>query len=69
MSTRTYMTGMIALMVNAVLFGLGAVVVLMTPALAARAGLWLPVVIGVSFLLSPVISWYIAPRLRARRHA
>ncbi|MFA5899507.1 MAG: hypothetical protein WC829_10385 [Hyphomicrobium sp.] len=66
MSTRTAIAALIWMMVNAVLFGAGAVAVLSIPQLNANAMLWLPVVIAASFLLSPLIAWQIAPTLRAR---
>lgn len=64
--TRAYIAVAVALMVNAVLFGFGAVAVLSVPALNEQAKIWLPVVIVASFVLAPPIAWKIAPRLRAR---
>jgi len=52
-------------MVNAVLFGLGAVAVL----IIAPEEQWkflLPLVIVMSFIFAAPIAWLIAPRLRAR---
>ena len=72
MDNRTGISLLISMMVGAVLFGVGAVLVLSVPALSARASVLLPVVIAASFVISPFISWYLAPRLRARwqrRHA
>ncbi len=54
------------MIVNAVLFGTGAVVVLSVPALAAYAHILLPAVIVLSFVLSPFLAWTIAPMMRAR---
>jgi hypothetical protein len=66
MTTRFYITILVAMMADAVLFGIGAVVVLSVSILNEQAKVLLPVVIVASVLLGPVIAWYIAPRLRAR---
>lgn len=66
MSTRLYIAGLIGLMISGVLFGIGALTVLMIPAFAAKANVLLPVAIVLSFLLTPPIAWKIAPKLRAR---
>ena len=66
LSTNTQIAILLSLMVNAVLFGIGAVTVLTIPALSENAKIWLPAVIVASFLISPVISWLLAPRLRSR---
>jgi hypothetical protein len=66
MSTRAFITILVSLMTNAVLFGIGAVTVLSVPQLNDHATVLLPVVIVISLLLGPVIAWLIAPRLRAR---
>lgn len=66
MKTRTYMTGIVSLMVNAVLFGVGAIIVLTVPELRENAVYLIPVVVLLSFLLAPFIAWKIAPRMRAR---
>lgn len=68
MSTESYMTGVIALMVNAVLFGIGIATVLSIPALSAKAVTLIPVVVFASILLSGPLSAYLAPRLRLRWH-
>ena len=54
------------MMVNAVSFGVGAVTVLATPALAEYAACLLPAVVIASFVVSPFIASLIAPRLRHR---
>ena len=64
--TRLGIAAMVGLMVNAVLFGVGLITILMTPALSANAFVALPVMIALSFVVSAPISWAIAPRLRAR---
>lgn len=66
MRTRTFIAGLIALPINAVLFGAGAIVVLSIPALAEQAKYLLPVVIVAGFVVAAPIAWMMAPRLRAR---
>lgn len=66
MKTRTYLTGIVSLMVNAVLFGAGVVVVLSVPALSEHAIYLIPAVVVASFVLTPFIAWKIAPRMRLR---
>ena len=66
MGPRLYITIMLSLMTCAVLFGIGAIAVLSVPMLSEQAKFLLPVVIAASFVLGPVIAWFMAPRLRAR---
>ena len=66
MSARIYITILLSLMTCSVLFGIGAVAVLSVPALSEQAKFLLPVVIAASFVIGPVIAWFMAPRLRAR---
>lgn len=66
MSPRAFITVLLSLMVNAVLFGVGAILVLSVPALNEQAKFLLPVVIVASFIMTPFIAWTMAPRLRAR---
>ena len=66
MSIRTWITALVSMMVNAVAFGIGAIAVLTIPALEADAWFWLPLVVVVSFAVSPFIAWQIAPMLRSR---
>lgn len=63
--TRLAIAALIFMMVQAVLFGIGAILVLATP-LSAHAMILMPWVVGVSFIVSAPLSWIIAPRLRAR---
>ena len=65
MSIRLQISILVYVMVQAVLFGVGTVLVLATP-LSAVAMTLMPWVVGVSAVLSAPISWIIAPRLRAR---
>jgi len=67
MSTRTFIAMAVGLMVNAVLFGIGAIAVLSIPALADYAKYLLPAVIVGAIVLTPPIAWKLAPRLRLRR--
>lgn len=66
MRIRTAIAALVFLPTNAVLFGIGAIAVQSIPALRADAAFWLPVVVVLSFAVSPFISWAIAPRLRSR---
>ncbi|MFD3264553.1 hypothetical protein [Phenylobacterium ferrooxidans] len=68
MSTRLYIAAVLSLMVAGVLFGIGAIPVLMIPALSAKANLLLPIVVVLSIVLTPPIAWKLAPKLRARPH-
>jgi hypothetical protein len=56
---------LVFMMIQAVLFGVGAVLVLATP-LADMAMQLMPVVVIVSSIIAAPASWLIAPRLRAR---
>lgn len=66
MSRRWMITAVIYMMVNAVLFGIGATAVLSIPALAEQASTLIWVVTFLSFALALPISYVLAPRLRAR---
>lgn len=66
MTTRAAIAAVIWMMVNAVVFGAGAIAVLSVPQLNANASFWLPVVVIASFIISPITAWQIAPILRAR---
>lgn len=66
MRTRTQIAALIAVPVNAVLFGAGAVAVLSVPALAEQAKYLLPAVIIVGIMATFPVAWMLAPRLRAR---
>jgi hypothetical protein len=66
LSTNARIAILISTMVNAVIFGIGAVTVLSVPALNANARYLLPAVIAASFLISPFVSRALAPRLRSR---
>jgi hypothetical protein len=66
MSTRLQIAALIFLMTSAVTFGVGIVVVLMVPTLAAHAFETIPAVVAATFLVSAPTAWFIAPTLRAR---
>lgn len=64
--TRVQIAALIYTMTSAVLFGAGLIAVLSVPALSAEAAIWIPAVVGLSFVLAAPVAWIIAPRLRAR---
>ena len=66
MTTRAYIAFALALMVNAVVFGAGAITVLSVPALSGIASYLLPAIIALSVIITPFISWHLAPNLRTR---
>ena len=65
MSVRFQIALMVYLMVQAVMFGIGVMLVLATP-LARDAMALMPWVVGLTAIISAPLSWWIAPRLRAR---
>lgn len=66
MSIRFRIASLIFGMINAVVFGAGAILVLSVPDLSAQAMTLLPVVVALSFLISAPAAWFLAPRLRLR---
>lgn len=66
MTTRLQIAALVSMMANAVIFGVGAITVLSIPTLNAHASILLPAIVGISFAVTPVIGWVLAPRLRAR---
>lgn len=64
MSVRLQIAAIIFMMVQGVFFGVGVVIVLATP-LKAFAAQLIPLVIGISVLLSAPTAWMIAPRMRS----
>lgn len=66
MKTDTYIAIFVGMMVNAVLFGIGIVTVLSVPGIEPYWKYLIPVVVMVSFALTPFISRAIAPKLRLR---
>jgi hypothetical protein len=65
MSIRLHISILVYIMVQAVMFGVGIVLVLATP-LSAFAMNLIPWVVGVSAVASAPVAWMIAPHLRAR---
>jgi hypothetical protein len=65
MWVRIQIAALVYMMVQAVMFGVGVLLVLTTP-LEAMAMQLMPWVVAVSASLSLPVSWIIAPRLRAR---
>lgn len=63
---RLRVTALIYMMVNAVVFSVGLVSVLMTPTLSQHAFFWIPAVIVTSFVLSAPLAWFIAPSMMMR---
>ena len=66
MSNRLLIAALIFLIVNAVVFGVGIIAVLVTPGLAVHAARLIPAVVVISFVVAAPLSWLIAPRLMAR---
>ena len=64
--TRFQIAALVHMMAQAVLFGAGAVVILLTPAFAGNLPAWFALNVLVSFFAAAAIAWKIAPRLRAR---
>ncbi len=65
MRVRIGIAALLFMMIQAVFFGIGAVLVLATPLKDMAMTLMPLVVVGTSLLALP-ISWWLAPRLRAR---
>lgn len=65
MSVRLQIAALVFMMVQAVLFGVGAVLVLATP-LASAAMTAMPIMVVATTIVSLPLSWWLAPRLRAR---
>lgn len=51
-------------MTNAVLFGIGIVLVLSIEALSQHAWIAIPLVVAVSLIAAWPVAWWVAPRLR-----
>lgn len=65
MSSRLTIAVLIYVMIQGVLFGIGAVLVMATP-LQQQAMILLPAAVITSAVLALPFAWWIAPRLRAR---
>jgi len=68
MRTITYITILVSMMVNAVVFGIGTIAVLTIPALSDQAKYLIPAWTVLTFLISPIIGRFIAPSLRLCQH-
>lgn len=66
MRTRLWIAALLFPMVNAVLFGVGVTALLSIPAMSEQASSLFWIVVAVSFVIAGPVSWFIAPRLRAR---
>jgi hypothetical protein len=66
LSTDTWLRILSGMMINAVLFGAGAITVLSVPDLAAQAKYLIPAVVVASFALTPFFAVPIARRMRLR---
>lgn len=66
MSTESYITLVLSLVINSLLFGSTAVVILATPALATNAATLIPFAVAASILLTAPIAVALAPRVRLR---
>ena len=66
LSTDTWLKLICAMMTNAVIFGFGIVPVLAVPVLSAHSAYLIPGVVVMSFLISPFVAAWIAPRMRRR---
>lgn len=65
MLTRLGIAALVFMMMQAVLFGIGVVTILATP-LSHEAARLIPGMIVLTMLVSLPLSWWLAPRLRAR---
>ncbi|MDR7029240.1 hypothetical protein [Rhizobium rosettiformans] len=66
LTTDTWLKIVCSMMINAVIFGAGAILVLSVPALAVHAKVLLPLVIIAAFAAAPLFALVIAPRMRLR---
>jgi len=65
MSIRLQIAAMVFMCVQAMMFGAGMLLILLTP-IQTNAMAAIPTMIAVSFVASAAIAWLIAPRLRQR---
>lgn len=64
---RLALAVLVFMMVQAVLFGVGMIVLLLEPQeIKSSLFSWIPIMIAVSCIISAPIAWWIAPHLRAR---
>ncbi len=65
-STEIWLRIMSGMMINAVLFGIGAISVLSIPALSEQAKYLMPAVVVASFVGAPFLAGMVARRMRIR---
>jgi hypothetical protein len=65
MYVRLFIAALVYMMVQCVMFFMGALLVLATP-LSDKAMLLMPWVVATTAVLAAPVAWWIAPRLRAR---
>lgn len=68
MSIRLQLSALLYMLIQAVLFGFGIVVILATP-LSAQANTLIPIMVGGTAIVSAPIAWFSAPLLRRARTA
>ena len=66
MKTNTWISLVLTLMVNAVVFGIGAIAILSIPSLYDKVKYLLPAWIVLTLIVSPFIARALALRLRSR---
>ena len=65
-TTDTWIRIVCSMVINAVIFGAGAILVLSVPALAVHAKVLLPLVVIAAFAAAPFLALLVAPRMRLR---
>ncbi len=63
---RLRVAALIYCVVNAVVFGIGTILVVSLPALMSHAFFWMPALVAASFVVSAPLSWFLAPRMMLR---
>ncbi|WP_159952702.1 hypothetical protein [Rhizobium sp. 18065] len=66
LSTDTWLKIVCSMLINAILFGVGIVAVLMIPAFSDNLKVWIPVVVLLSFAIAPLLAGVVARRMRLR---
>ncbi len=66
MSTDTWLKIVCSMMINAVLFGIGLISVLLLPSTSQNLKVWIPVVVVLSFILAPLLTGFVSRRMRLR---
>lgn len=66
LSTNTWLKIITGMMINAVVFGVGIVTVLTVPALREHEIFLVPAAVALAFIITPAITFWIAPRMRLR---